>query len=136
PLGDVLAKLGYVSQEEMLQAISDYLGLPIVSLADSPPDPAAVGMVPREFALRRQALPLSVDDGTMTVALGNPLDLQIVDDLRLATGLQILPVAAPAAEIRRALEQFAMERMIQDVTESEADVGADEGADIADLQKM
>jgi type II secretion system protein E len=136
PLGDVLARLGYVSPEEILQAISDYLGLPVVSLAEMPPDPAAVGLVPREFALRRQALPLSIKEGTLTVALGNPMDLQIVDDLRLATGMPVRPVVAPAAEIRRALEQFAMEQMIQDVSEGEAEFGADEGADIADLQKM
>jgi type II secretion system protein E len=136
PLGDVLASMGYVSQEEMLQAISDYLGMPLVNLADSPPDPAAVGLVPREFSLRRQALPLSVVDGTLTVALGNPMDLQIVDDLRLATGMPVRPVVAPPAEIRRALEQFAMDRMIQDVSEGESEAGDDEGADIADLQKM
>src|SRR5262249_6810188 len=136
PLGNVLAKLGYVSQEEMLQAISDYLGLPVVSLAETPPDPAAVGLVPREFALRRQALPLAVDERTLTVALGNPMDLQIVDDLRLATGMAVRAVVAPPAEIRRALEQLAMERMIQDVSEGEGEAGADEGADIADLQKM
>src|SRR5438874_3135352 len=81
PLGDVLASLGYVSQEEMLQAISEYLGLPLVSLAETPPDPAAVSLVPRDFALRRQALPSAIDEGTLTLALGNPLDLQIVGDL-------------------------------------------------------
>src|SRR5712692_7595755 len=136
PLGDVLARLGYVSQEEILQAISEYLGLPVVSLAEAPPDPAAVGLVPREFALRHQALPLAIDEGTLTVALGNPMDLQVVDDLRLATGMIVRPVVAPAAEIRRALEQLAMDQMIQDVSEGEGDSGADEGADIADLQKM
>jgi type II secretion system protein E len=135
PLGDVLARLGYVSQEEILQAISEYLGLPVVNLAEAPPDPAAVGLVPREFALRHQALPLGIDDGTLTVALGNPMDLQVVDDLRLATGMAVRPVVAPPAEIRRALEQLAMEQMIQDVSEGE-EAGADEGADIADLQKM
>jgi type II secretion system protein E len=136
PLGDVLASLGYVSQEEMLQAISDYLGLPVVSLSESPPDPSAMSLVPREFALRRQALPIAIDDGVLTVALGNPMDLQIVDDLRLATGMTVRPVVAPPAEIRRALEQLAMEQMIQDVNEGEGETGVDEGADIADLQKM
>jgi len=136
PLGDVLSRLGYVSQEEILQAISEYLGLPVVSLAERPPDPAAVGLVPREFALRRQALPLAVDEGTLTVALGNPMDLQIVDDLRLATGMIVRAVVAPPAEIRRALEQLAMDRMIQDVSEGEGEAGPDEGTDIVDLQKM
>jgi len=136
PLGDALAKLGYVSPDEILQATAEYLDLPIVSLAEMPPDPAAVGLVPREFALRRQVLPLNIQDGTLTVALGNPLDLQIADDLRLATGMAVRPVIARAAEIRRALEQFAMERMIQDVSENEVEAGLDDGADIVDLQKM
>src|SRR5207249_2551934 len=44
PLGDALAKLGYVSPDEILEAIGEYLGLPMVSLAETPPDPAAVGL--------------------------------------------------------------------------------------------
>jgi type II secretion system protein E len=48
----------------------------------------------------------------------------------------IRPVVAPPGEIRRALEQFTMEQMIQDVSEGEGEAGLDEGTDIADLQKM
>src|SRR5439155_14138133 len=77
PLGDALAKLGYVSADEILETLGEYLDMPIVSLAETPPDAAAVGLVPREFSLRRQVLPLSIHDGVLTVALGNPLDLQI-----------------------------------------------------------
>src|SRR5829696_4602115 len=68
PLGDVLTGMGYVSQADLLEAIGDTLGFPSVSLTEMPPDPVAVGLVPREFALRRQALPLRVEDGTLTVA--------------------------------------------------------------------
>src|SRR5438128_1925545 len=104
------------------------LGNVLVQHGHLSPDQLAEGLA--------QALPLAVDEGTLTVALGNPMDLQVVDDLRLATGMAVRPVVAPPAEIRRALEQLAMERMIQDVSDGEAEAGADEGADIADLQKM
>lgn len=135
-IGQVLIKLGYVHERDVLEALGEQLGLPVVTLTEHSVDPVALGQVPSEFAMRHQLIPLRSDDHTITVAMANPLDVQPLDDLRLVTGCEIKPAIASPSEIKRAIEQFYMEKMIQDISEQEADLTADEGPDIADLQRM
>ncbi|MGQ9523395.1 MAG: type II secretion system ATPase GspE [Armatimonadota bacterium] len=135
-IGQVLINLGYVQERDVLEALGEQLGLPVVTLTEHSVDPVALGQVPSEFAMRHQLIPLRSDDHTITVAMANPLDVQPLDDLRLVTGCEIKPAIASPSEIKRAIEQFYMEKMIQDISEQEADITADEGPDIADLQRM
>ncbi|MGC8834559.1 MAG: type II secretion system ATPase GspE [Armatimonadota bacterium] len=135
-IGQILIKLGYVTEHEVLHALGEQLGLPVVTITDQSVDPVALGQVPSEFAMRHQLIPLRSEDHTITVAMANPLDVQPLDDLRLVTGCEIKPAIASPSEIKRAIEQFYMEKMIQDISEQEADITAEEAPDIADLQRM
>jgi type II secretion system protein E len=135
-IGQILIRLGYVTENEVLHALGEQLGLPVVTITDQSVDPVALGQVPSEFAMRHQLIPLRSEDHTITVAMANPLDVQPLDDLRLVTGCEIKPAIASPSEIKRAIEQFYMEKMIQDISEQEADITAEEAPDIADLQRM
>lgn len=135
-IGQILIRLGHASEGQILSALGEQLGLPVVALSDRTVDPAALTKVPSEFALRHELIPLQSDDHTLTVAMANPLDVHPLDDLRLVTGMEILPAIASPGEIKRAIEQFYMEKMIQDMAVQDVDSNGDEGPDIADLQKM
>ena len=135
-LGEILVGMHVISDATLLNALSKQLDCPLADLNAEPPSAEALKIVPSEFALKHQLLPLSQNDHTLTVAMADPLDIQSVDDLRLLTGYKIQQRIASPAEIRRALEQFYMDRMIQDVEDQEQGAVEDEGLDVADLQKM
>ncbi len=135
-LGEILVSLRLLSEPALLHALSIQLDCPVVDLAQEPPDPKALEIVPSEFALRHQLIPLRQNDESLTVAMANPLDIHAIDDLRLLTGLDIAPMLASPTEIRRLSEQFYMSRMIQDVQEAERAAEDEESLDVADLQKM
>ena len=137
-LGRILIRMGNLKETELLQTLGDQLGLPVVTLNDRNVDPEALSKVPDEFAMRHQLIPIRTDDAThtLTVAMANPLDVHPLDDLRLVTGYDIQPALASPAEIKRAIEQFYMEKMIQDIHGQESDLSMDEAPDIADLQKL
>ncbi|MGC8666738.1 MAG: GspE/PulE family protein [Chthonomonadales bacterium] len=135
-LGEILVSMRFLSEAELLNALSKQLGCRVVDLNAEPPDQQALQIVPSEFALRHQLLPLRQTDHMLTVAMADPLDIQSIDDLRLLTGFRIEPVLAGASEIRRALEQFYMHRMLEDAQNQEAAAAEDESLDVADLQKM
>ncbi len=134
-IGEVLMRLGYATEKEVLNALGEQLGLPVVNLNEYDVDPAALAKVPQEFAIRHRLLPLRTEDHTLVVAMANPLDVHPLDDLHLVTGLEIRPAIASPSEIQRVIEQFTMERMIQDISEQEQEI-TEEVTDIADLQKM
>jgi type II secretion system protein E len=134
-IGRSLVALRYIGERDLAQALSQYLGLPLVSLSNSTIDPNLLGLLPAEMALRAQVVPLAMNNGAMTVACADPLDVRALEDVRLLLGKDLHPVVAGADEIKRVLEQHYMDRLIQDIHEQDAEVSG-EDLDIADLQKM
>jgi len=135
-LGEILVAQRIVSEANLLKVLSRQLDCPVVDLNEQPPDRDALQIVPSEFALRHHLLPLRQTDHTLTVAMADPLDIQSMDDLRLLTGYDVEAVLASPSDIRRALEQFYMSQMIQDVKEQEQAAAEEDSLDVADLQKM
>jgi type II secretion system protein E len=126
-----------VPEQALMQALGHLFGLDMAPLRTVEVAPDVLGLVPSEFAVARQVLPLSTEGGCLTVAVSDPLDLATQDDLQMLTGLAIRPVLALPSEIRRATERFYLARMLQDAEARDADdLGADEALDVADLQKM
>lgn len=121
----------------LIRALGNLFGLEVVPLRTVEVPADVLGLVPSEFAVARQVLPLSVDGECLQVAVSDPLDLASQDDLQMLTGMAIRPVLALPSEIRRATERFYLARMLQDAEARDADdLGADEALDVADLQKM
>ncbi len=135
-IGEVLLSMRAISEADLLSCLSLQLDCKQVDLNQEPPDPEALQIVPSEFAMRHQLLPLHQTDHTLTVAMADPLDIQSIDDLQLLTGYKVVTVLAGAADIRRSLEQFYMNRMLEDAQSQEVTTADDEGLDVADLQKM
>ncbi|HLV80783.1 MAG TPA: type II secretion system ATPase GspE [Chthonomonadaceae bacterium] len=135
-IGEILVSLRFLTEPNLLRALSTQLDCPLIDLVQEPPDPEAVEMVPSEFALRHQLIPLRRRNGHLSVAMADPIDVHAIDDMRLLTGLDIVPMLASPADIRRLCEQFYMSRMIQDVQEAERAIEDEENLDVADLQKM
>jgi len=104
-LGEALVRLGYVSEDDILEVLEYQLGIPRVSLADRPLSPDLVRSLPESVIRRHKVLPLRKEGGILTVAVADPLNVVALDDLRFATGLEINPVMARHREIEEALER-------------------------------
>ncbi len=135
-LGEILVESRALSEAALLQVLSEQLDCPVIDLTRQPPDPDTIHIVPSEFALRHHLLPIRQEDHSLTVAMADPLDIQSIDDLRLLTGYNVVPMLASPTEIRRAAEQLYMQQMLEDVQSQEQATSEEDGLDVADLQKM
>ncbi len=136
-LVDVLLARRLVTEPTLTRALARALGMEVVSLGTLEPSREVLARIPGEVALARQLLPLAVDDGVLTVAVADPLDVEAQDEVRMLTGLAVRPVLALPSDLRRAIERFYMARMLEDAGAEEAAEGAaEEALDVADLQKM
>jgi type II secretory ATPase GspE/PulE/Tfp pilus assembly ATPase PilB-like protein len=99
PLGEILIDLGAVSRTQVQTALADKLGIPIVDVRKFKIDPSALQLVPGPTAFRHQALPLLRLDNSLVVAAEDPLALD-TNELRFATGLEILAVMADGNELK------------------------------------
>ncbi len=85
-LGEVLVREGLVSEQDLVDALAEQLRLEVADLDQVYFTPEILGLLPRDFMLNRRVLPLSLEeDGTLTLAMTDPLDIVALDEVRLRT---------------------------------------------------
>lgn len=110
-IGEILIQQGHCSRLQVVQALAKQFGIPFVPLRESDVQAEAVETVPGQLALRHQALPIALRNGTLRVAFLDPFNFVAEEELHLVTGLEIEPVLAPADTIQRLLEENYMKVM-------------------------
>jgi type II secretion system protein E len=135
-LDETLVRLGLAREEDIFSAIARHLGLEYVPDIDREIDPALLAQLPSEFAMRHQVLPLREEDHTLVVAIADPFDVTVLDDLRLLTSRDVRAVVGSRRKILEAIEQSYMEKMFRDIDDMQREEIAEEDLEIADLQKM
>jgi type IV pilus assembly protein PilB len=105
-LGDALIEKGYLSEQQLIEVLEFQLGIPHISLYRYPIDEKAVAIVPRDFAKRNFLIPIKKEGDRLFVAMADPMDFMVIDDLRLTTGFQIERVISAKDDIIRAQNKF------------------------------
>jgi type II secretory ATPase GspE/PulE/Tfp pilus assembly ATPase PilB-like protein len=135
-LDETLVRLGLAREEDIYAAVARHLGLEYLPDIDRDIDPALLAQLPGEFAMRHQVLPLREEDHTLVVAMADPFDVAVLDDLRLLTSRDVRAVVSGRRKIVEAIEQSYMEKMFRDIDDMQREEIAEEDLEIADLQKM
>ena len=104
-LGYCLVKLGFVQETEITKMLARQYRMPAVDLARFEVDPKIVKMIPADVALKHLVLPLKREGRTLTVAMADPTNLGVIDDLKFITRYDIFPVIAVEYTLRTALEK-------------------------------
>ncbi|NBR69033.1 MAG: type II/IV secretion system protein [Verrucomicrobia bacterium] len=118
PIETVLTNFGIIQMPQILEKISDSLGLPLIlDLSNLELSPELLARIPPHTARNVGAIPLAADETTLTVALADPLATQALEDLRFATGAEISQVVAPPDKILPLIEKYygAAETNIDDI---------------------
>ena len=102
-LGVVLVRLNLATDKQIATTLAMQLGFPYINLSDNPPDPAAVVLVPKDVALKRVCIAVSLEKNLLTVAMSDPLLFSLVQDLEFQTGLRIKQVVATRGDILEAI---------------------------------
>ncbi|MBU1998308.1 MAG: ATPase, T2SS/T4P/T4SS family [Candidatus Omnitrophota bacterium] len=109
-LGEVIIKLGLVNEEELIKVLGMQLGIPYLSLGTGMLKPATdqglETLVPYEFAIKNLVFPLSRNMRSLTIAMVDPLDLILIDNLKKITACEINPVITTRSDITMAIESF------------------------------
>jgi len=110
-LGTLLLERGSVSEEDLGKALALQHGCEAVAwrlLADVPA--TTIAALPAKFAIKHSAIPYDRTESAIRLALRDPADLRILDELFFVTGRKIIPGVAPEVRIYQALEKYYGER--------------------------
>jgi len=106
-LGTNLIELGLLSEDDLTQFLSKKLNIPSVQAADlDRVDPSLIELIPRDLAQKYNVVPIKRDRTSLTVALLDPTDLEMLDEIRFITGCVIKPCIASEARIRFVLDKY------------------------------
>ena len=105
-LGAVLVRLGFISEEQLIGFLSRQYGIPSITLSNLDVDVDTLRLVPVTIARKYDVLPVKRINTTLTLAMADPTNVFALDDIAFSTNLQILPVVAPQAAIRKAIDQL------------------------------
>jgi type IV pilus assembly protein PilB len=136
-LGSVLVKLGFITEEQLIGFLSRQYGIPSITLDKIEIDADTLKLVPTAIALKYEVLPVKRIGGTLTLAMADPTNVFALDDIAFMTNLQILPVVAPQAALRKGIEKYyespsstsAMTDMLTEITAEATNVEVLEGSE-------
>lgn len=113
-IGNILKNLGYVTEDALLETLSQQLRIQRINLADIKEIPSGVLSLVPEFLIRRHNLiPILLSGSDLTIAMSDPLDIFAIDDVALFIGdYRINPVIAFEDEIRKTIDKYFGETVI------------------------
>jgi type IV pilus assembly protein PilB len=122
-----LIKTGAIDEVELTKIIARTYKMPAVDLSKFEVDPKILRLVPSELATKHTLLPLKRDGRTLTVAVADPTNQEILEDLKFVTRYDIFPVLGGEATLRSVIEKaydagdIAMDSLLKDLV-AEGDV--------------
>src|SRR5574338_666684 len=104
-LGYVLVKLGLVQELEVTKVLAKQYRMPAVDLSRFEVDPKIIKLVPADMAVKQTVLPLKREGRTLTVAMADPTNNALIDDLKFITRYDLFPVIAGEYTLRTLIEK-------------------------------
>jgi type II secretory ATPase GspE/PulE/Tfp pilus assembly ATPase PilB-like protein len=94
PLGEIVVKMGFVTEAKLARVLADRLGVPVVDVNRFPVEDEARRRIPSGVCSKLNLLPLMVHEGALVVAMSDPFDGDLVQSARFAAGCRVIPVLA------------------------------------------
>ena len=104
-IGEILVRKGWLSRDERERCLTMQSGVDTFNLSGYLISPEVVKLVPEDFARKYKLIPVFLIENTLTVAMADPNNVQVIDELQRMTKLVIDPVFSEELEIRKAQDQ-------------------------------
>ncbi|HVT88422.1 MAG TPA: ATPase, T2SS/T4P/T4SS family [Tepidisphaeraceae bacterium] len=143
-LGEVLVELGCCSEDQITECLANAYGVPYARISPRVCDPKAIGILSKDFLEKHQVLPLFLVEGTLTVAVSEPANVFLLEEIERLCGYKVQLVAATSRDIKATLQTylpndriFVIDDIIEDVKPEEFTfIEAAKVEDIANLEAM
>ncbi len=127
-LGDIVLEMGLVSETQLAQALSIRLKVPFVDLSSVKVSTEAVSKIPEAIAMEKTVFAYAINHNRLMVATNDPVNFYIFEDLKVTTGMEVVPQISTKSQIEAAINKFyssqALDSKMNEL-ENEGDKGGD-----------
>ncbi|MEE5993756.1 MAG: ATPase, T2SS/T4P/T4SS family [Oscillospiraceae bacterium] len=110
--GEMVVELGFISEVKLAQALAGKMRVPYVDLGNTPIDEDAVRKIPESLAKKHTVIAINIQGRRLTVATDDPINFNILEDIKMQTGMDTIPVLATRTAINKAIGQhYSMENV-------------------------
>jgi len=142
-LGYALAKMGFVSDQQITDFLSQQYRVQAVDLREYEIDPEVLKLISQEMCERHKIIPVSRAGSSLIVAMADPSNLHAIDDIKFTTGYNVEPVVSSEAAIMEAVDRYysqetaiSYDEIMEGFDEDEIDFAEVEDSDgILDLER-
>ncbi len=147
-LGKIAENMGLVTDEQLAHALAEQANLQVISLADTAITPDILEKVTETMAQMYRIIPVAFKDGSLTIALADPQNLSVQDELRTFLGYDIRTVVATDRDLGKALDRYysgdseSVESLVSDLESDEelakaaAEVGGSGTIDLTSVEAL
>ncbi len=142
-LGEVLQKLNFCTDEQVMEALAAGQGVPFVHVSPHVTDPKALECVPREFLEKHAVLPLFMVRNRLTLAMSEPSNVFLIEEVSRLADCEVLVVCSPAQDIKATLENhlpaanvFVIDDLLDETDAEDMSVVEHKIEDIADIEAV
>ncbi|MCR5543483.1 MAG: Flp pilus assembly complex ATPase component TadA [Eubacterium sp.] len=108
-LGNIIMDLGFISRELLITVLTTQMGIDYCEIQSVKIDEEVVDLVPKDLVQKYKAMPIGYADDNpniLLVAMADPMDLMAVDDISIASGLQVEPLLSFQDDIENVIGKF------------------------------
>src|SRR5215468_6933625 len=141
-LGEVLVELRFCTEDQITEALAQAYGVPYARISPKVADPKVIAALPKEFLEKHCVLPLFLVERVLTVAVPEPANVFLLEEIERLSGYTVQLVAATSRDIRATLQTylpndkvFVIDDIIDDVKPEEFTLIETPVQDIANLEQ-
>jgi len=108
-LSTSLIRLGFISEEKLVEFLSKFFNLPPFDLTQLESDPSLLKLIPPHIAQKFGVIPVKKVGRTLTLAMVDPSDILAIEDIKFLTGLEVKPVVVSDSSLNSSLERYYRE---------------------------
>ena len=142
-IGEVIQRLELASETDVVRTLAESYGVPFVDAVARTADPAVIEVLPRAFIEEHRVLPLFLVRGILTVAVIEPSNLFLAEEMARISGHEVQVVAATRSDIESAIRSwlptanvFVIDDIYEDIAEEDFSVIEREATELADLEEV
>lgn len=146
-LGDIMLEMGLVSETQLAQALSIRLKVPFVDLSSTQIDTEAVMKIDQELAESKCVFAFAINHNRLLVATNDPINFYVFEDLKVKTGMEIVPQISTKTAIKEAIGRYYSSQAVdsavnelaseqKDAQQTAADAESNERVDSAPVVKL
>ena len=126
PVVQLLQDFGIMKLDDILHVMANYLGTKVVSLHNSEFSADLLKVIPPNIVRMYHCVPVAENNGTVQVALADPLDLARADEIHFAIKREVQVVVADPAEVEKIINQYYGQEESEDFSKILKELGADQ----------